>query len=143
MTHLTSPRHSYTDSSPRLSMSQLSLQPPVVHLRRALNHRLVVSSFPQTSQILILPHTCLQQTCISRLPQNHPKRSSPNSVHRIHLKATQVLPCGATWLLEGARPSSSKPASEPQSSSFSLPSSTKFPSWLVSWVDSSSAPPMP
>jgi hypothetical protein len=102
---LTSPHQdTHTHICHQDSLLQPSPQPPMVHLKRALNHRLVVSLFPQTSQISVLPHTCLQQTCVSKLPQNHPKRSSPNSVHQIHLKAAQVLPCGATWLLEGARP---------------------------------------
>jgi len=37
----------------------------------------------------------------SRIRQNHPKRYFPNSVHWIHLKAAQFLPCGVTSLLEG------------------------------------------
>jgi hypothetical protein len=45
-TRLTSPTHSYTDSH-QDSPSQSSLQPPLLRLRRTLNHRLNISSFLQ------------------------------------------------------------------------------------------------
>jgi hypothetical protein len=92
MTCLTSPRHSYTYLSPRLYVATVSTNSYSAP-QRALNRRLVVSSFPHTSQILVFPHTCLQQTHVFILPQNWPKRRSPNSVHRIYLKAAQVLTC--------------------------------------------------
>lgn len=47
ITRLTSPRDAYTYCH-QDSPSQPSLQPPVVHLRRDPNCKLVVSSFPQT-----------------------------------------------------------------------------------------------
>jgi hypothetical protein len=69
-TRLTSPRHSYTDSSHQDSLSQPSLQPPAVYTRLVTNRRLVVTDFTKLTQTSVPPHTCLQQTCVSILPQN-------------------------------------------------------------------------
>jgi hypothetical protein len=73
MTHLTSPRHSYTDSSHQDSLSQPSQQPPMVHLRRALNLYLLSLHYHKLHQVNTdfgfashMPPT----DCISRLPQN-------------------------------------------------------------------------
>jgi hypothetical protein len=61
MTLLTSPRNSRIYSSHQESLSKLSPQPPIMKLRHAHDHIIVVSLFLQTSWISILPHTCLQQ----------------------------------------------------------------------------------
>jgi hypothetical protein len=117
MTRLTSPRHSYTNSSPR-----------TLRHNRLHNHLSCASGVSSTIDFVSLCFRILHKFwfCLthasniplfSRLPQNQPKKNSPNSVQRIHLKTTQVLPSGATWLLEGARHSSS--ASESHRSSFS------------------------
>jgi hypothetical protein len=100
-------------SSPQDSLSQPSPQPPAVHLRRASNHRLVVSSFPQdsassfpqTSQISVLPHTCLHRPAFPDLAKIFPREIHPTlSIEPSSSRQHKSSQSGATWLLEGAPP---------------------------------------
>jgi hypothetical protein len=72
---------------------------------------LLSQDFTDFGSVSHMPPTDLFQD----FPKTQPKKKFAQLCPRIHLKAAQVLPCGATWLLEGARPSSSKSASESQS----------------------------
>jgi hypothetical protein len=87
------------------------------------HHRLIVSSlsqdFTQTYDLvsyhaLPKPAKRLPQTPKSPFPLlDSIQRRTPQFCPHNHFKEAQVRPCGANWLLEGARPSLSKFASEP------------------------------
>jgi hypothetical protein len=63
------------------------------------------SSFPQTSQILVLPHTCLHRPAFPDLAKIFPREIHPTlSIEPSSSRKHKSSQSGATWLLEGAPP---------------------------------------